>query len=77
MGLGVLDDTVLPHVPGTSDILQNECSNEQDTSNINLKYDRSGTTPILLVPQPSDAPNDPLVSRRELREKYTSLVTPS
>ena len=27
----------------------------------NLKYDRSGPHPILLVPQPSDDPNDPLV----------------
>lgn len=25
-----------------------------------LKYDRTGKTPILLVPQPSDDPNDPL-----------------
>lgn len=27
----------------------------------NLKYDTSGATPIVLVPQPSDDPNDPLV----------------
>ena len=27
-----------------------------------LKYDRSGPVPIILVPQPSDDPNDPLVS---------------
>lgn len=26
-----------------------------------LKYDRSGPVPIILVPQPSDDPNDPLV----------------
>ena len=26
-----------------------------------LKYDNSGPTPIILVPQPSDDPNDPLV----------------
>jgi hypothetical protein len=27
-----------------------------------LKCDRSGAVPIILVPQPSDDPNDPLVS---------------
>lgn len=26
-----------------------------------LKYDRSGPVPTILVPQPSDDPNDPLV----------------
>ena len=28
-----------------------------------LKYDRSGPIPIILVPQPSDDPNDPLVRK--------------
>ena len=28
--------------------------------NSHLKYDRTGATPIILVPQPSDDPNDPL-----------------
>lgn len=27
-----------------------------------LKYDRSGSVPVILVPQPSDDPNDPLVN---------------
>lgn len=27
-----------------------------------LKYDRTGPVPIILVPQPSDDPNDPLVT---------------
>ncbi|EIT72836.1 hypothetical protein AFCA_003062 [Aspergillus flavus] len=60
MGLGVLEDTALAQVPGTSDILERECFNEQTDVDSNLKYDRSGTVPILLVPQPSDDPNDPL-----------------
>jgi len=29
-----------------------------------LKYDLTGDVPIVLVPQPSDDPNDPLVSFR-------------
>ncbi|KAK1138890.1 hypothetical protein N8T08_001679 [Aspergillus melleus] len=60
MGLGIVEDSALAHVPGTSDILQSETSNEHATINPNLKYDRSGSVPILLVPQPSDGPNDPL-----------------
>ena len=32
-----------------------------------LKYDRSGPEPIILVPQPSDDPNDPLVRSLSLR----------
>ena len=34
---------------------------EDVTIDENLKYDRSGPIPIILVPQPSDDPNDPLV----------------
>lgn len=30
----------------------------------NLKYDFSGLAPVILVPQPSDDPKDPLVSLR-------------
>lgn len=33
-----------------------------------LKYDRSGTTPILLIPQPTDDPNDPLNQPRWQRD---------
>lgn len=37
-----------------------------------LKYDRSGSVPIILVPQPSDDPNDPLVgSSLVLRDRFT------
>jgi len=34
---------------------------EQTTIDPSLKYDTSGKVPIILVPQPSDDPNDPLV----------------
>lgn len=32
-----------------------------DSLDPNLKYDTTGSTPIVLIPQPSDDPNDPLV----------------
>merc|ERR1711881_390840 len=62
MGLGVLDDTKLEHVPGTAFVVDDE-QRRAETDTIldeNLKYDRSGPVPIILVPQPSDDPNDPL-----------------
>jgi len=38
-----------------------------------LKCDTSGPLPIILVPQPSDDPNDPLVSIRYIYMQYQSL----
>ncbi|KAL2864587.1 putative MFS transporter [Aspergillus lucknowensis] len=77
MPLGILD--VRKHqVPGTVDILESERSNDPtSTSHSNLKYDRSGSVPILLVPQPSDDPNDPLnwpLWKRDLTLLALSLV---
>ena len=34
---------------------------EDGEVNSSLKYDRSGKVAVILVPQPSDDPNDPLV----------------
>ncbi|KAF1815955.1 synaptic vesicle transporter [Eremomyces bilateralis CBS 781.70] len=60
MGLWILDDTKLDHVPGTAFVLDDEDRSRMIPADPNLKYDRSGKTPIILVPQPSDDPNDPL-----------------
>jgi hypothetical protein len=48
---------------GTSYMLDDEKrrETEQLTIDPNLKYDTTGKTPIILVPQPSNDPNDPLV----------------
>jgi hypothetical protein len=48
---------------GTSYILEDQ-RNDHTALDSRLKYDRSGDVPILLVPQPSDDPNDPLVGRK-------------
>ncbi|KAI8936138.1 hypothetical protein NX059_007634 [Plenodomus lindquistii] len=61
MGLGVLEDTKLEHVPGTAHVLAGDARREVEQSaarHMGLKYDKTGK--ILLVPQPSDDPNDPL-----------------
>lgn len=53
----------MEHVPGTAFVLDGDRTREvaQDAAHSHLKYDKTGK--ILLVPQPSDDPNDPLVSR--------------
>ncbi|KAI9373308.1 major facilitator superfamily domain-containing protein [Aspergillus egyptiacus] len=77
MGLGILD-VKNKQVTGTVDILERERTDGRDQfSHPNLKYDRSGSVPILLVPQPSDDPNDPLnwpIWKRDLTLFALSLV---
>ncbi|PLB46966.1 putative MFS transporter [Aspergillus steynii IBT 23096] len=78
MGLGILEDSALARVPGTSDILQRLDSSEQATIDPHLKYDRSGSVPTVLVPQPSDDPNDPLnwpLWKRDLTLLVLSFVS--
>ncbi|KAL1987647.1 hypothetical protein VTN96DRAFT_2888 [Rasamsonia emersonii] len=78
MGLGVLEDKKLQHVPGTSYILDDDSAPPRDVPTEPwLKYDRSGPVPIILVPQPSDDPNDPLnwpLWRRDLILGILSFV---
>lgn len=61
MALGVLEDNVLPHVPGTVHIEEKQ---QQDVSQVrvarNLKHGTGREANIVLAPQPSDDPNDPL-----------------
>lgn len=50
-------------LPGTSNIYEKDQPAGQETHAIpGLKYDRTTKEPTILVPQPSDDPNDPLVS---------------
>ncbi|KAJ5600490.1 cycloheximide resistance protein [Penicillium hetheringtonii] len=63
MPLGILDDSKLEHIPGTAPL--NGLSNTDTYSGIDpgfLKRDQTGK--IVLVPQPSDSPNDPYNCRR-------------
>ncbi|KAI4285925.1 MAG: hypothetical protein L6R38_000290 [Xanthoria sp. 2 TBL-2021] len=60
MGLGVLEAKSSGHVPGTSYVLD-DASRPALPQNLGanpVKYDKSNT--IILVPQPSEDPNDPL-----------------
>ncbi|KEF58952.1 uncharacterized protein A1O9_03795 [Exophiala aquamarina CBS 119918] len=71
MPLGVLEDRKLEHVPGTAPL--NELGRDDiNVSGIDsglLKHDASGQ--IVLVPQPSDSPNDPYNWSRTKKELFT------
>lgn len=62
MGLGILEHSRVETVPGTSFIYDDASrpAQEGQLELRRLKYDRSGPVPVILVPQPSDDPNDPL-----------------
>ena len=73
MGLGILDDRYLKHVPGTSlfrddpsaAVLALITRDEETGKELNidlgkLKHAKGKHSHIVLVPQPSDDPNDPL-----------------
>ncbi|KAK1771423.1 major facilitator superfamily transporter [Phialemonium atrogriseum] len=64
MGLGILEDNVMKDVPGTTryfdDPERPQYAIDGEVIVTGLKCDTSGPVPIILVPQPSDDPNDPL-----------------
>ncbi|KAL5345207.1 hypothetical protein ACLOAV_009577 [Pseudogymnoascus australis] len=61
MGLWILEDKVMDHVPGTTRYFDKPHPQEAGREDVShLKCDTIGRDPIILVPQPSDDPNDPL-----------------
>lgn len=75
MPLGILEDHKLEHVPGTSPLKE---LGRQDPESIDgaapglLKLDPTGET--VLVPQPSDSPNDPYNWPRWKKEMFTVAI---
>ncbi|TVY47265.1 putative MFS-type transporter [Lachnellula occidentalis] len=63
MGLWILEPKALEHVPGTSNYFDDPDRPQvaDGSAAAGLKCDTSGPVRIILVPQPSDDPNDPLV----------------
>ncbi|KAM3070898.1 hypothetical protein ACMFMG_009813 [Clarireedia jacksonii] len=60
MGMLIMEDS-MEHVPGTTRYFDDpERPQVASAESIGLKCDTSGPQPIILVPQPSDDPNDPL-----------------
>lgn len=58
MGLGVLEPNTTAHVPGTVLLDQQAAHSEQQTGR--LKHGTGKNANIVLAPQPSEDPNDPL-----------------
>jgi hypothetical protein len=76
MPLGIIDDTKLEHVPGTAPLNElGRTGHEVAASGIDrglLKHDATGQ--IVLVPQPSDSPNDPYNWPRWKKEMFTVVI---
>jgi hypothetical protein len=74
MPLGILEDTKLEHVPGTAPL--DELGPEHVVASAGgfdpgfLKHDPTGR--FVLVPQPSDSPNDPYNWPRWKKEMFTA-----
>jgi len=64
MGLGVLDDHHLEQVPGTAlltDVIDSNHQHHHDGVDTSiLKHGKGRNADVVLVPQPSNSPNDPL-----------------
>jgi hypothetical protein len=63
MGLGVLEDHHLQHVPGTAllaDIVEASQHQHRGRDTSALKHGTGRNADIVLVPQPSESPRDPL-----------------
>jgi hypothetical protein len=76
MGLGVLEPSRSDQVPGTSSVYDDV--SRPVAAGSSLKYDRNGPVPIILVPQPSNDPNDPLnwsIRKRDSIILILSLVS--
>ncbi|KAF2823712.1 MFS general substrate transporter [Ophiobolus disseminans] len=76
MPLGIIDDNKLEHVPGTAPLSElGRTDLEVAASGIDrglLKHDATGQ--IVLVPQPSDSPNDPYNWPRWKKEMFTVVI---
>lgn len=75
MPLGILEDHKLEHVPGTSPLNELGRVDIEVTSTVDpnlLKRDPTGQ--MILVPQPSDSPNDPYNWPTWKKEMFTVSV---
>jgi hypothetical protein len=71
MPLGILEDQQMEHVPGTTPLetVRSPPHSEEGFNNTSaLRHDKSGK--FVLVPQPSDDPNDPLNWPRWRKEMF-------
>ncbi|KAG6041409.1 hypothetical protein E4U41_004507 [Claviceps citrina] len=60
MGFGILEPRGHEAVPGTTRYFDDPNRPQEANGHVHFKCDSSRSVPIILVPQPSDDPNDPL-----------------
>ena len=75
MPLGILEDHKLEHVPGTfpfNELGRIDDAEIQGIDSRMLKHDPTGQ--VVLVPQPSDSPNDPYNWPRWKKEMFTVAI---
>lgn len=75
MPLGILEDHKLEHVPGTSPLNELGRRDPESVEGVDpglLKHDPTGQ--IVLIPQPSDSPNDPYNWPRWKKEMFTVAI---
>ncbi|KAK5193362.1 hypothetical protein LTR99_006914 [Exophiala xenobiotica] len=72
MGLGVLEDKKLDHVPGT--VLLNDEAAHSEAFTEGLKHGKGRDAHIVLSPQPSEDPNDPLNWPLWKKEVITAIL---
>ena len=76
MPLGILEDHKLEHVPGTSPLNElGRLDTDPELQGVDsrmLKHDPSGQ--VVLVPQPSDSPNDPYNWPRWKKEMFSLAI---
>lgn len=82
MGLGILEPRSAKHVQGTSKLfddqivpLRGSALRITSPSNSHLKHGVGRDADILLVPQPSGSPNDPLVAQPRPGLYHSLLLT--
>ncbi|CUS08976.1 unnamed protein product [Tuber aestivum] len=60
MGLGIYEVAPARHVPGTARLYEDESTVEAPSRTSHLRHGTGKDSQLLLVPQPSNSPNDPL-----------------
>lgn len=61
MGLWIYEPKPARHVPGTAKLYDEQVTEESPSRTRELKHGTGKESNMLLVPQPSNSPNDPLV----------------
>lgn len=62
MGVGIYELKPARQVPGTATLYEDQGTEEAPSRTSHLKHGTGKDSQLLLVPQPSNSPNDPLVS---------------